>query len=222
MFFSIFYKEWLKIRYYIAAALLLNVAIIVYLFFDLKELFRNDPPIMAWYGAIHIHTIYYAKVKYLLPASGLLIGLAQFAPEMNKNRLRLSLHLPVPPNRLLICYLAIGLFSAIVIGIIDLFMLSVTIRHFFPMEVMHSAQITSLPWFFAGLIAYLSTTQIILEPRWPRRIIYGLTFSGFIGFFFLGNDYNTYQHVVTKLLCASLLLIPATILPLYRFNNGVK
>lgn len=86
---STFYKEWLKIRYYVLGAFVFNVLFFVYLFFDIREPFINDPPIMAWNSAIHIHTLFYAKVKYLLLATGILISLAQFIPEITKNRLRL-------------------------------------------------------------------------------------------------------------------------------------
>ena len=217
---STFYKEWLKIRYYVLGAFVFNVLFFVYLFFDIREPFINDPPIMAWNSAIHIHTLFYAKVKYLLLATGIVISLAQFIPEITKNRLRLSLHLPVRADFLILSYISIGLFAIIAIGIVDTTLLYAIVKKFYPHEVSCSALLTALPWFFSGLIAYLATMQVIIETSWKRRIFYSVIFCGFIGLFFMSNEYNGYVHVIGKLFLISLLFIPAVFLPVYRFKSG--
>lgn len=220
MIYSIFYKEWLKIRYYVLGALIFNILFFIYLFFDIREPFKNNPAIMTWYSAIHVHTIFYEKIKYLLPATGILISIAQFIPEITKNRLRMSMHLPANPNLLIFFYICIGLTAVIIIGIIDIVLFYSIIIKFFPKEVSSSALMTSLPWFFSGLVAYLAATLVILEPKSRRRIFYTAVFCGFIGFFFMGNEYSSYAHITGKLFLISLLFIPAIFLPVYCFRNG--
>ncbi|MCD6570338.1 MAG: hypothetical protein J7L53_06515 [Deltaproteobacteria bacterium] len=217
---STFYKEWLKIRYYVLGALVFNILFFIYLFFDIREPFQNGPAIMAWYSAIHIHTIFYEKIKYLLPATGILIGIAQFIPEITKSRLRMSLHLPVNPNLLILSYVCIGIAAVIVIGIIDIILFYIIVIKFFPKEVSSSALMTGLPWFYSGLVAYLATTQVILETKSGRRIFYAVIFCRFIGLFFMSNEYSSYAHVTERLFLISLLFIPAIFFPLYRFRNG--
>ena len=220
MIYSTIYKEWLKIRYYVLGALVFNILFFIYLFFDIRGPFQNDPAIMAWYGAIHIHTIFYEKIKYLLPATGILIGISQFIPEITKNRLRMSLHLPLNPDLLILSYVCTGLIAVIAIGVVDMLLFSAIVIKFFPKEVLSVALLTSLPWFFSGLIAYLATAQVALETGWRRRIFYAVIFCGFIGLFFMSNEYNSYVHVMGRLFIISLLFIPAIFLPVYRFRNG--
>jgi len=219
---STFYKEWLKIRYYVLGAFVFNILFFVYLFLDIREPFVNDPAIMAWYSAIHIHTLFYAKVKYLLLATGILISIAQFIPEIIKNRLRLSIHLPARPNLFILSYICVGLSAVIAIAIVDIILFYAIITKFFPHEVSCSALLTALPWFFSCLIAYLATTQVVIETSWKRRIFYSIIFCGFIGLFFMSNEYSSYIHVTGRLFLVSLLFIPAVFLPVYRFRNGAE
>ena len=220
MIYSTIYKEWLKIRYYVLGALVFNILFFICLFFDIREPFQNDPAIMAWYGAIHIHTIFYDKIKYLLPATGILIGIAQFIPEITKNRLRMSLHLPVNPNLLILSCVCIGISAVIAIAIIDIILFYAIVIEFFPKEVSFSALMTALPWFFSGMVAYLATAQVVLETGWRRRIFYAVIFCGFIGLFFMSSEYSSYVHVMGRLFLISLLFIPAIFLPVYRFRHG--
>jgi hypothetical protein len=62
--------------------------------------------------------------------------------------------------------------------------------------------------------------MVILEPQWPRRIFYLVLFVGFVGLSYQSNYYNSYIHVIGKIVLVSTFLIPAVILPVYRFRKG--
>lgn len=216
---SIIYKEWLKIRYYWLIAFFFNILLFAYLFINIRHLFVLEPAQMVWYNAIHIGTLFYDDIKYLMPATGILIGAAQFIPEADKERLRLSLHLPVRLETLALFYILIGISFVAATAVIDCIFLSIITGFFYPQEVAVSAALTALPWSFSGFPAYLGTSLVILETQWPVRLFYLIISAGFACLFYQSNDYNSYVHVMGRLAVLSGIFIPALILPVYRFRN---
>ena len=219
MFSSILYKEWLKIRRYLAISLLLNLAVFSYFFISLRHLFAIEHAEMIWYQAFEIGTLHYTLIKYLSIITGIIIGVAQFIPEMIGHRFRLSLHLPVRPDILALWSALIGLFAVAIIGMLDAFFLYAVIGIFFPHEAAVSALLTAVPWLWAGLVAYLGIALTALEPQLSRKLVYLLITGGFLWFFYQSNDYESYNRAILRLAVLSLLFIPSVILPAYRYRN---
>lgn len=61
--------------------------------------------------------------------AGLLLAIVQFVPEMQQKRLKLTLHLPYPQNRMLMLMLIAGLSELIVIYLIDYLILYVYLQN---------------------------------------------------------------------------------------------
>lgn len=219
MFSSILYKEWLKIRRYLVIAFLLNLAVFSYLFISLRHLFVIEHAEMIWYQAFEIGTLHYTLIKYLSIITGIIIGAAQFIPEMIGHRFRLSLHLPVRPNALALWSALIGLFAVAIIGMLDAFFLYAITGMFFPHEAAVSALLTAIPWLWAGLVVYLGITLTALEPQSSRKFVYLLITGGFLLLFYQSNDYESYNRAIWQLTALSLLFIPSVILPVYRYRN---
>lgn len=219
MFSSILYKEWLKIRRYLVIAFLLNLAVFSYLFISLRHLFVIEHAEMIWYQAFEIGTLHYTLIKYLSIITGIIIGAAQFIPEMIGHRFRLSLHLPVKPNALALWSALIGLFAVAIIGMLDAFFLYAITGIFFPHEAAVSALLTAIPWVWAGLVAYLGITLTALEPQSSRKFVYLLITGGFLWLFYQSNNYESYNRAIWQLTAISLLFIPSVILPAYRYRN---
>ncbi len=219
MFSSILYKEWLKIRRCLVIAFLLNLAVFSYLFISLRHLFVIEHAEMIWYQAFEIGTLHYTLIKYLSIITGIIIGAAQFIPEMIGHRFRLSLHLPVRPNALALWSALIGLFAVAIIGMLDAFFLYAITGMFFPHEAAVSALLTAIPWLWAGLVVYLGITLTALEPQSSRKFVYLLITGGFLLLFYQSNDYESYNRAIWQLTALSLLFIPSVILPVYRYRN---
>ncbi len=219
MFSSVLYKEWLKIRCYWAIALLLNIVVLVYLYIKIRHLFAIEHAEMIWYWAFEIGTLHYGHIKYLSIITGVIIGAAQFIPEMIGHRFRLSLHLPVRPNALVLSSVLIGLFAVAVISVLDALLLYAIIGAFFPPEAADSAMFTALPWLWAGLVAYLGAALAALEPQLSRKLVYLAIAGAFVWLFYQSNDYESYNRAIWKLILTSLLFIPSVILPAYRYRN---
>ncbi len=219
MFLSILYKEWLKIRRYFLIAFLLNLVVFIYLFISLRHLFVIEHAEMIWYQAFEIGTLHYASIKYLSIITGIIIGLAQFIPEMIGHRFRLSLHLPVKPDALVLLFVLTGFFAVALICIFNALFLYTIINIFFPHEAAISALLTAIPWLWAGLIAYLGIALIALEPQLLRKLVYLLITGGFLWLFYQSNDYESYNKAIWRMTALSLLFIPSVILPAYRYRN---
>ena len=88
MYRALLYKEWIKSRWYLAAALVVLLAFSTY---AMVRLYRA----LAMMGAGHIWEV----MEYLPLLAGLLLAVVQFAPEMHRKCLKLTLHLPLSALR---------------------------------------------------------------------------------------------------------------------------
>ncbi|MCG8334702.1 MAG: hypothetical protein MJE63_09305, partial [Proteobacteria bacterium] len=98
---SVFFKEYLKIRWLFFTLAALNLVLMIYIFIDTRQLFIMDHAEMVWYRVLHLGQIHYDDLKYAPIATGIVLAFIQYLPEMMGERLRLSLHLPVSPHRLI-------------------------------------------------------------------------------------------------------------------------
>lgn len=188
--FSLLLKEWLKLRRYFIAALVLNFTICIKIFFDIRQQMRAEHSEMVWYQAIHLHSILYEDIQYLPLITGLILAAAQFIPEMLGERLRISLHLPIKRNVMLFYSILCGLLLYLTVCVMNLLLIKMTLQVYFPMEVAATVLTTMLPWILAGLIAYLGSITVLLEPAWPRKIFILLIFAVLATMLFSGIGYS--------------------------------
>lgn len=209
---SLLFKEWLKLRYYFAAALLFNFGICLKIFFDIRQQMHSEHAEMVWYQAIHIHTVLYQDIQYLPLITGIVLAAAQFVPEMLGRRLRLSLHLPAGRDFMLFSCLLSGMLLFLLICVLDLVIINMTLQNYFPGEVAASSLPTMLPWILAGLLAYLGGVTVLLEINWPRRIFLLLVFSVLVTLLFSGIGYGWFAPSLPYLM----LLFPLALLSVFE------
>lgn len=95
MFSAIFYKEWIKTRRTVGLILLLLVALLVYALVQMEQTLRVNGAVQAWSAVLLKDMSLVPEVTKWFPLlTGLLLGVAQFIPEMTDKRLKLTLHLP--------------------------------------------------------------------------------------------------------------------------------
>lgn len=171
MWKAIVYKEWIKTRRYLFAALLLTAGFAGY---GLLRLYRAVELMGAghiWEVMVTRNAVFIDPIRFVPLLAGLLLAVVQFVPEMQRKCLKLTLHLPVPALATLGAMLAFGLAALSVlfgigVAIVGLGPLPVIAR-----ELAGNILCTALPWFLAGMAAYLLGAWVILEPTWrlPRR-----------------------------------------------------
>ena len=167
---AIFYKEWIKIRRFYP------VCAVIVLGFTLFSVFRVDR-VADFRGVEHIWEVLLEKdsvliemLQYFPLLCGILLAIVQFVPEMIQKRLKLTLHLPFPQNRMILLMLLAGAVALLLLFSIQIIIIYSYFRHILVSELTSRILLTSAPWFIAGMTAYFCTAWICLEPTWKWRI----------------------------------------------------
>lgn len=159
-------------------------------------------------------------IKYVPLVIGIALGVAQMAPEMSQKRLKLTLHLPYPQNRLIALMLAAGLVELLIIFLVQAAMITVYYSTLIPSELVWRVMLTTLPWYFAGFMAYLFVTSICLEGTWRRRIIIALLGIATLMICFLQPALEAYNGMLLVLLATTILLSILSFGSVIRFKEG--
>lgn len=220
MWKSVFYKEWLKIRWFVFGYTLLGVLGIGYLFLALKHNFAFTGGKNVWNAALFQGYQFYSLFKYVPLVGGLTIAIAQYLPETVNKRLKLTFHLPLAENKVLLLMQAFGAGSLLVSFLIFGGLLSGFSLIYFPIEMVADIVITILPWLLSGFAAYFIVVLIILEPKWIFRFGYSVIGCFFLTIYFVSAGTAAYVPVNSGLLVLTALLSIAFVFPAYRFRKG--
>jgi len=215
---SVFLKEFYKIRWLMLMVVLANAAVCVYVSVTTRRLFILDHPEVVWYRVLHLGQINYADVKYLPLLSGIAIAFIQYLPEMWQQRLRLSLHLPVPIQTLVFVHIWIGLAAFCTAMLPCALTLGWLTLHFFPAETLRTIFLTVLPWGFAGVAGYLGGTLVLLEPNLRLKAFNAVICAGVVGLYLQWAEPGQYTRILPQLVLPLGLLMFAVLVPAYRFR----
>ncbi|AHF02728.1 hypothetical protein MARPU_01800 [Marichromatium purpuratum 984] len=216
---AIVLKEWLKLRWVWVAALLIHLALLAQLLLALRHQFRIEHSEMVWYWAFELRRLLHTQLQYLPAITGAALAVAQFGPEMLAGRLRLSLHLPLRTELLVLAWVGIGAALGGALALLDAAALYTLVGLWFPHEAAFSALLTALPWLLGGWVAYLATTLALLEPVPGRRLINLALGAALLALLYRHQGYQEYDRILPWLTGASLLLLPAVVLPVHRYRH---
>ena len=146
--------------------------------------------------------------------------IVQFVPEMQQKRLKLTLHLPYPQNRMLMLMLIAGLSELTVIYLINYLILYAYLQNILAPELTDRILLTSLPWYIGGITAYSLTSWICLEPTWKRKLLNFFISCGIIRIFFLSNVPQAYDGFIWILLLFTGFTFILPWLSVTRFKAG--
>lgn len=198
--------------------LAVNTILMAYIMIATRQLFIVDHAEIVWYRVLHLGQIHYDRFTYAPLFTGLLTGCIQYLPEMWGERLRLSLHLPVLPHRLILTHAAIGLCAFGVIMLLDLGLLTLITIMYFPAEAIYGMMLTTLPWCIAGVVAYFGVTMGLLEPNYRLKVFNLVISAGMISIYLLPAVPGGYEKIFAWLILPVLVMVPAVLLPAYRFR----
>jgi len=221
MYRALLYKEWIKIRWVMLIASGISIWALVQLVLVFRENFEFVDAMKIWTNVIHRKLIFYSNLKYNAIIGGVDIALVQFVPETMKKRLRLLFHLPLNYNRSLYFMMTVGIMCTIFVILMNMVCLVFIISSYFPSELVLSAIITSAPWFFSGIVAYLATVLVIVEPVWWRRFVYCVVSFSVVTLFFEGSGYNSFEQSFWKYAFVGALFLFTVMLPAFRFKRGI-
>ena len=216
MISSILLKEWLKLKYFFTGVLVLNIGVCLKIYFDIRGLMLSEHPEMIWHEAIHLHNVFFKDIIFFPLATGLILAAAQLVPEISRRRMRISLHLPLHRDLLLVLSVVAGLLFFLTVVGMSAALIYFTIRIWFPYEVSMTVLTTMGPWVLAGILGYLGGAAVLLEPFKTRKIFLAIVFSLIISAMYTGVGYGWMSPAMPYLVW----LVPLFLLSV--FNSGQR
>ena len=219
IFSGVFFKERIKLQTGWIVLAVLNLAVMARLFTEVRRLFRLDHAEIVWYRVMSLGQMPYDSFRLAPLITGAAFACLQFLPEMRGERFRLSLHLPVGENSLVLAHLVAGLFGLAVICLADAAVITWVMGNYFPRETVITTLTTISPWILAGFTAYLGVTLALLEPGLRLRLG-TLALAGGLAAPMLEETLpGAVAPALPFFACVPLLLLLASLLPAYNFRH---
>ncbi len=215
---AIFIKEYCKIRRFWLLLLLLNLAVSLQMVAGVRSFFLSEHAEIAWYRVIQLGNLYCEQLRFLPLVSGILLGVFQFLPETRDNRLRLGLHLPITPQRLILCHLAAGWVMLSGVLMPDILLLAGVTWYWFPPRWPLTLFFTVLPWFLAGVSGYLGSVLVLVEPDLRLKGCNAVVAAGVSGCYLVQQTPGAFQEDALLLVLPLMLMVPAVLYPTLRFR----
>ncbi len=219
---ALFYKEWLKVRSAFFVLLAIYVVIVIKIALEISYQIRFAEANNYWYRVIVMGEFFFNDLRFFPALIGLVIAFAQYMPEIDSSRLKLTLHLPLKEDHILLFMVGVGSLVLISLNLLGLGLFSIVTARIFPWEMLLNTWITILPWVLAGFVVYWAGATIFVEPIWLKRILLIIFSVGYLFFLFYTSSYSMYKYSLPWFTITSLLF---SILILYtgqRFRRGVE
>ena len=203
--YAIFYKEWIKTRWYFLLAVVTTLGFTGYCMLRINRVIEMKGAAHVWEVMMQRDAIFIDMLQYIPLIAGVLMAIVQFVPEMQRKCLKLTLHLPYPELKMT----GNMLFSGLVL------LLVCFASNFLLMEV-----------YLSGVLAHelknhiLLTAWICLEPALKRRIINLIIAVLLLRIFFLSPTPEAYNKFLPYLLVYTLLTASFSWLSIVRFKAG--
>ena len=219
---AIFYKEWIKMRWFCLVAALFLAGFTAYALLRVQRVITFKGAAHIWEVMLEKEVVFIDILQYLPVLLGVLLALVQFIPEMTHKRLKLTLHLPFPQRKMILLMMGVGLAALAVLSAVQAFVLWCYFHTLLAPELVSRILLTSLPWYLAGLALYPLAAWVCLEPTWRRRVADILVAVGVCRLFFLSVTPQASDGMLPWLLALLLCVLFFPLLSVYRFKQGCQ
>ena len=167
---AIFYKEWLKLRWYFLLAFIVSNGMVAYCMLRIDRAIELKGAAHIWEVMVLKDAVFIDYMQFVPLLAGILAALVQFMPEMQRKCLKLTLHLPCPQQQMVFSMLASGvvLLAGCFAGNIGVML--AYLPTVLPAELTRNILSAAAPWYLAGFAGYLLTAWVCLEPTWKLRV----------------------------------------------------
>lgn len=222
MTLKLFYKEWLKTRWFAIIVTALGLAVVASIFSTVDYNVRLGGSfnyLNRIFFAMQQENYYRASIRLIPLIMAIAIGLSQYMPEVLSKRIKLSLHLPmrntaVIYNMLLYGFILLLLIYGVVFG--TFFFLN---NQYFMWEETRVVLISITPWLLGGIAAYFMIAMISMEPNLLYQAIYMVVGYFYVKQFFIGFEHGDTRFIIPAL--AVMAIVPCFAL-LYTSNRFMK
>ena len=198
----------------------LGVLAVGFIFLKVQHDFKFNDPNNYWYAILFMGVKYFGQIKFIPIVGALAISVAQYFPETVSKRIKLTFHLPINENKVLLIMMLFGtacLLATYLILILLFFALS---SIYFPSDIIVPALITITPWFLSGFAIYYLAALVVLEPVWKYRFLYVLVAAAFFPVFLESPLAGGYAPVNVLLTVFVIVLSISLLFSGYRFRKG--
>ncbi|MCI1646953.1 MAG: hypothetical protein LKI39_10565 [Bacteroides sp.] len=217
---AIFYKEWIKTRWYYLLAVVTTLGFSGYCMLRINRAIELKGAAHIWGAMLERDAVFIDLLQYVPLIIGILMAVVQFVPEMQRKCLKLTLHLPYPQLKMVATMLLAGLALLLLCFALNLLLMDVYMRTVLASELKNHVLLTSLPWFLAGICGYLMVSWICLEPSWKRRVLNLIVTVLVLRIFFLSATPEAYDKFISGLGIYTLLTASFSWLSVIRFKEG--
>ena len=217
---AVFYKEWIKTRWYLLLAVLLSTGFAGYAMLRIARVYSLKGAEHLWIVMLQRDAVFVDLLQFVPLFIGLTFALVQFVPEMHHKSFKLTLHLPIRATRAVVAMLSFGSGLLVTTFLLSLVLMWSYLQSIMVPELWQHIVLSTLPWYLAGLAAYLLTCWIALEPTWKYRILNGIIAFLLLCIYFLApapESYNDFLPLLTVITFSYCLL---SMLSLTRFRDG--
>ena len=207
----------MRLSVYLSVAL--TVAMIIYVYFDMALLSRNEGlPQLVSRSLIGFHFI--DLLSNLPVIVALALSISQFLPELTNKRLKLTLHLPADEIEIISSMLIFGVSIYLIIILLAIGLLYMTLTTFLPFECALAELNGFFVWAFAGLATYGFVTAVCIEPTLHHRIGFAIIGITAVSISYWSNFAEAAYLLKTSVALAIFSLVMA-IYSTMRFKRGV-
>lgn len=220
---ALIYKEWCKTKRVILLLLLVFAGALAYTFINIDQMFRISSATNTWSNTIMKDMSILPQILTWIPVlAALLLSFTQFIPEMTDKRLKLTLHLPLPENKIMSAMLLYGVCILLVLYLLTYILLLLGTSMYYPAEIITVMLWQSAPWFLAGILGYLLATWITLEPTWRQRIFNAFIAICILSVFFISAKSGAYSTLIIYLVLVAIISFSFPFYSTARFKDGAQ
>lgn len=132
---AIFYKEWIKTRWYWLLATLFMIGITGYSMLRIGRTIAIQGIDHLWVVMVQKDAIFIDLLQFVPLLIGILLAAVQFFPEMQRKCLKLTLHLPYSQKKMVMSMLAYGVLALVTCFAMSFIMMGVYLPQHFTSEL---------------------------------------------------------------------------------------
>lgn len=217
---AIFYKEWLKLRWYFLLAFIVSNGMVAYCMLRIDRAIELKGAAHIWEVMVLKNVTFIDLLQYVPLITGIIAALVQFIPEMQRKCLKLTLHLPCSQQKMTVAMLATGVTVLFECYLANLLIAVSYLPGVLPYELTRNILSAAAPWYLSGFAGYLFAAWICLEPTWKRRILNAAVAAITLRVYFLGVVPQSYNDFLPYLLVYTILLTTLSFISIRRFKAG--
>ena len=218
----ILYKEWLKTRWVLLGLAVVMAALTAYCFLNLAKVVQIRGGALLWEALVTKETVLTEILRFVPAISAAFLALSQWIPEIQRGRLKLTLHLPYRQTGMLLMIAGFGLVTLTLLfalqALVSAWILSAWVQGELVVRILNTMAV----WYLAGWAAFLLTSALCLEPTWRMRVLILLVAAGLLRLLFLSGIPEAYNGFFPWLLVYVLLSGGLLFAGVARFKEGLQ